>query len=170
MPDQNRDTVSKAYYLLRPPQPGDFGWVISRHGALYAQEYGWDESFEALVAEIAVGFIRNFDPTRERCWIAERDGEAVGSVFLVRQSDELAKLRLLLVVPQARGLGIGSRLVDECIHFARKTGYRKITLWTNSVLLAARHVYTKFDFHLVHQEPYHDFGQDLVSETWELDL
>jgi DNA-binding MarR family transcriptional regulator/GNAT superfamily N-acetyltransferase len=167
-----------AAYLLRPHRPGDIGWVIARHGALYAQEYGWDMGFEALVARIAADFIERFDPAREHCWIAERDGARIGSVFLVQARDETthaaiegsAQLRMLLVEPSARGLGLGARLVDECTQFARRAGYRRIVLWTNRNLLAARGIYRKAGYVLTHSEPHHSFGHDLVGETWELPL
>jgi GNAT superfamily N-acetyltransferase len=163
--------VSRATpYLLRPPKPGDMGWVVHRHGVLYAREWGYDEQFEALVAGIVARFVQHFDPARERCWIAEKDGVVVGSVFLVRKSARVAKLRLLYVEPEARGLGIGKRLVDECVRFAREAGYRKLVLWTQSTLVAARRVYEQAGFRRIAEERHHSFGQDLVAETWELDL
>jgi DNA-binding MarR family transcriptional regulator/GNAT superfamily N-acetyltransferase len=158
-------------YVLRTHQPGDMGWVVHRHGVLYAQEYGYDESFEALVAEIVARFIQNFDPRRERCWIAEKDGEIVGSVFLVKKSKTVAKLRLLLVEPSARGLGIGKRLVGECLRFARQVRYKKMVLWTQSELPAARHIYQEAGFRLAQQEKHQSWGRDdLVSQVWELKL
>jgi DNA-binding MarR family transcriptional regulator/GNAT superfamily N-acetyltransferase len=158
-------------YIIRPHRPGDIGWVISRHGALYAEEYGWDETFEGFVAEVASGFLKGFDPRRERCWIAEREGETAGAVFLVHGPDErTAKLRMLYVEPAARGLGIGARLVEECRLFARSAGYTRIVLWTNSILASARRIYEAAGYRLVKSEPHRSFGQDLVGETWELEL
>lgn len=158
-------------YVVRPPRPGDIGWVISRHGALYAEEYAWDESFEGLVAEIAGDFIKNFDAKRERCFIAERDSEVVGSVFLVKGAETgTAKLRLLYVEPSARRLGIGARLVEESRAFARAAGYARIVLWTNSILTSARRIYEAAGYRLVKSEPHWSFGHDLIGETWELQL
>src|SRR5207249_6344967 len=168
--DETAKPSNRRSYVLRNHRPGDIGWVISRHGALYAQEYGWDETFEALVAGIVKKFIEHYDPRKERCWIAEKDGEPVGSVFVVKQSATVAKLRLMLVEPKARGLGIGARLVDECVRFAGQTGYGKITLWTNSVLRAARRIYKEAGFRLIRQERHRSFGHDLVGETWDLKL
>ena len=155
---------------LRPLQVGDVGWIAHRQGLLYAQEYGWDITFEALVAEIAAQFVKNFDPAWENAWIAEIDGQVVGSVFLVKVSDEVAKLRLLYVEPHARGLGIGQRLTAECIAFAKAQGYQTLTLWTNDILHAARRIYQAAGFRLVAEEPHHSFGKDLVGQNWDLDL
>jgi GNAT superfamily N-acetyltransferase len=155
---------------LRRPRPGDIGFVVQSHGALYAAEYGFDASFEALVAEICAKFLAAFDASRERCWIAEIDGEPVGSVFLVKHADDVAKLRLLLVTPAGRGQHFGQQLVGECITFARSCGYRKITLWTQSILTAARKIYQDAGFVLIETKPHRSFSQDLIGETWELRL
>jgi DNA-binding MarR family transcriptional regulator/GNAT superfamily N-acetyltransferase len=164
----SRASLSPA--ILREPRPGDMGWVVQSHGSLYASEYGFDSSFEGLVAEVAAKFLTSFDASRERCWIADIDGAPVGSVFLVRHTDDIAKLRLLLVEPAGRGQGLGQRLVAECISFARQCGYRKITLWTQSTLVAARKIYQDAGFVLVAAEPHRSFGQSLIGETWEREL
>ncbi len=156
--------------VLRPPVSGDFGWVIRRHGEVYAREYGWDERFEAIVAGIVARFIGRYDPKRERCWIAEHAGEKVGSVFLVKKTSTIGQLRLLLVEPKARGLGIGSSLVSECTRAARQFGYRKLTLWTDVCLVAARRLYERYGFQLVREEPHSTFGVDLVGQVWDLKL
>ena len=156
--------------VLRDPLPGDMGWVVQQHGELYAREYGWNEGFEALVADIVAGFVRKFQPGWEKCWIAELDGERVGAIFVVRKSATTAQLRLLLLAPAARGMGLGARLTDECIAFARNKGYRKMVLWTNSCLEAARAIYAKRGFRLDKAEPYEGFGKQLVGETWSLKL
>jgi len=166
------DTEPKSLtsYLLRSYEPGDIGWIIHRHGVLYSQEYGFDETFEALVAEILVQFIRKHDPKRENVWIAEQDGERIGSVMIVDAGDQVAQLRLLLVEPKARGKGIGNRLINECINLAKRNHYRKIKLWTQNNLLEARHLYAKAGFELVEESPHKSFGHDLIAEFWELPL
>ena len=157
-------------YLLRQHQPGDLGWIVHRQAILYAEEYGWDGTYEALAGEIVAQFIKNYDSNRERCWIAEKDGERVGGAFVAKVSDDIAQLRLLHVEAQARGLGIGKRLVEECLRFARRAGYQKMTLWTQSNLHAARHIYKQAGFQVVREQQHHSFGKDLTAETWELNL
>jgi DNA-binding MarR family transcriptional regulator/N-acetylglutamate synthase-like GNAT family acetyltransferase len=157
-------------YTLRSPTFGDFGWIVSRHAELYAQEYGWSEPFEGLCAGIVADFANKNDPNRERCWIAEMNGENVGCVMLVKDNDEVARVRLLLVDPKARGLGLGARLVDECVTFARQAGYKRVTLWTHSILAAARHIYEQAGFTLTSSEKRHTWGKDVVAEYWDLDL
>ena len=156
--------------VLRDPKPGDMGWVVQQHGEIYAREYGWNSEFEALVANIVSKYLEKVQPESRKCWIAELDGEQVGAVFVVRKTASVAQLRMLILTPQARGLGLGGRLVDECIQFARSKGYKKMQLWTNSCLDAARALYAKRGFRLVRSEPYNGFGHDLVGETWELRL
>lgn len=157
-------------YVLRQHQPGDLGWIVQRQAILYAEEYGWDGTYEGLAAEVVAQFIKNYDPKRERAWVAEKDGERVGGVFVAKGSDEVARLRLLHVEKAARGLGIGKRLVEECVRFARQAGYQKMTLWTQSILHAARHIYGQAGFQIVREEKHHRFGKDLTAETWELDF
>jgi DNA-binding MarR family transcriptional regulator/GNAT superfamily N-acetyltransferase len=168
----SEDAESRRPYVLRPHRAGDMGWVVHREGAVYAEEYGFDASFEALVARIVADFATNFDPTRERCWIAESGGESVGHVFLVKHPErpDTARLRLLLVESSARGKGLGHALVHECVDFARSAGYRRITLWTQSILSAAHRIYERAGFRLAGEEPHHSFGRDLVGQTWELEL
>ena len=156
--------------ILRQPRPGDLGWVVARHAELYAREYGWAENFEGLCAQIVADFASKFDPKCERCWIAEMDGRKVGSVFLVKDSDKVARLRLLLVDPAARGRGLGARLTEECIQFARQCGYQSVTLWTHKALTTARHVYERAGFRLTSSEARRSFGQDVISEHWDLVL
>ena len=157
-------------YLLRDPQPGDMGWIVHRQAVLYAQEYGWNSEYEALTADIVAKYLRDYDPQWERCWVVEKQGGVVGSVFVVREDEATAKLRLLYVDPCARGLGIGGRLVDECLRFARQSGYKKIILWTNSVLIGARKIYERAGFELVEETPHHSFGKDLVGQVWSREL
>ncbi len=164
------ETTRGAPYILRQHEPGDMGWIVHRHGVLYAAEYRWTIEFEALVAEIVADFMKSYDPAWDRCWIAEMDGENVGCILLTRATDSVAKLRLLLVEPKARGLGIGSRLVDEAVRFARRIGYEKAVLWTQSNLADARRIYERAGFRCTKEEPHHSFGHDLVAETWELEL
>jgi DNA-binding MarR family transcriptional regulator/GNAT superfamily N-acetyltransferase len=163
---------SRAPYVLRPHRVGDMGWIVHREGLGYAEQYGWDETFEALAANIVSDFVTHFEPSRERCWIAEVDGHNVGHVFLVKHPNQprTAKLRLLFVEPSARGMGLGDALVTECIRFARSAGYRKVVLWTQSILTAAHRIYQRGGFHLMKEEPHHSFGHDLVGQEWELDL
>lgn len=161
---------SEPSYLLRDPRPGDMGWIIHRQAVLYTQEYGWNVEFEAFVAELVAKYMREFDPKSERCWIAEKDRKVVGSVFVVRHDDVTAKLRMLYVEPSARGLGIGRRLVDECLNFARLVGYKKMVLWTDSLLTSARRIYEKAGFQLTEEEPHCSYGMDLVGQTWARDL
>ncbi|UCE20457.1 MAG: MarR family transcriptional regulator [Gemmatimonadota bacterium] len=164
---ESKPTMS---YLLRRHKPGDIGWMVHRHGVLYAEEYGFDETFEALAAEILARFIQDHDPKQERIWIAESAGERIGSVMIVDGGNRVAKLRLLLVEPKVRGQGIGQQLIKECVDFSKRNGYGKITLWTQSILKEARHLYSKAGFKLVEEKPHTSFGHDLVAETWELEL
>ncbi|MGH9245976.1 MAG: bifunctional helix-turn-helix transcriptional regulator/GNAT family N-acetyltransferase [Acidimicrobiales bacterium] len=164
------DGTRSASFVVRPPEPGDFGWVVHRHGVLYSMEYGWDETYEALVAQIAADYAAGHDPKREAAWIAEVEGEPVGSVFCVKRDDGVAQLRLLLVEPRARGMGIGGRLVDECIRFARRAGYQRMMLWTTDVLASARRIYQRAGFELGEQEQQHRWGHDIVGQTWWLTL
>jgi DNA-binding MarR family transcriptional regulator/GNAT superfamily N-acetyltransferase len=166
----DRPAAKPPAFILRSHRPGDIGWVISSQARAYAEEYGWDISYEALVAEICAQFIRNYDPSREHCWIAEAGGEPLGSIFLVKGSNDVAKLRLLLVEKKARGFGVGRALVEQCIRTAREKGYKEMTLWTQSILVAARGIYQATGFRCVKQEPHHSFGVDLVGETWEMKL
>jgi DNA-binding MarR family transcriptional regulator/GNAT superfamily N-acetyltransferase len=174
-PETASGTVSKSdkakpRYQLRDPAPGDYGWIVKRHAELYAQEYRWREPFEGVCAQIVADFVNKFDAKRERCWIAEMDDENVGSIFVARDSDEVARIRLLLVDPKARGLGLGAKLTEEAVSFAREAGYKKMTLWTHSVLKAARHIYQKAGFKLIRSEKHKSWGQPVVSEHWDLDL
>jgi DNA-binding MarR family transcriptional regulator/GNAT superfamily N-acetyltransferase len=164
------DQPSPRAVVLRDPEPGEYGWVVARHGAIYAAEYGWDATFEGLVAQIVGDFVADHDPVRERAWIAEVDGDPVGCVFCVAKDAQTAQLRILLVEPSARGLGIGSKLVDACVGFATRAGYERMTLWTNDVLASARRIYEAAGFELVEEERHHSFGHDLVGQYWTRDL
>jgi DNA-binding MarR family transcriptional regulator/N-acetylglutamate synthase-like GNAT family acetyltransferase len=166
----DREEARQSEYILRAPRPGDFGWVVKRHAELYAQEYQWKEPFEGVCAQIVADFVNTFDAKRERCWITEMNGENVGCVFVAKETPDVARIRLLLVDPKARGLGLGARLTDECIKFARSAGYSKMTLWTHSVLTAARHIYQKAGFKLMRCEQHHHWGPRVVSEHWDLEL
>ncbi|MGA7433026.1 MAG: helix-turn-helix domain-containing GNAT family N-acetyltransferase [Xanthobacteraceae bacterium] len=166
----SKSDKAKPRYQLRDPAPGDYGWIVKRHAELYAQEYRWREPFEGVCAQIVADFVNKFDAKRERCWIAEMDDENVGSIFIARDSDEVARIRLLLVDPKARGLGLGAKLTEEAVRFAREAGYKKMTLWTHSVLKAARHIYQKAGFKLIRSEKHKSWGQPVVSEHWDLDL
>jgi DNA-binding MarR family transcriptional regulator/GNAT superfamily N-acetyltransferase len=168
--DSQAQSADDQNYILRAPRPGDFGWMVKRHAELYAQEYQWTDPFEGLCAQIVADFANKYDTKRERCWIAEIGGDNVGCVFLANETATIARIRLLLVDPKARGLGLGAKLTDECIKFARKTGYKKITLWTHSVLTAARHIYEKAGFKLMRSEKHHSWGRPVVSEHWDLEL
>jgi DNA-binding MarR family transcriptional regulator/GNAT superfamily N-acetyltransferase len=167
---ENQEPTPQRSYILRAPRPGDFGWIVKRNAELYAQDYGWVAPFEGVCAQIVADFVNKFDESREHCWIAESDGENVGAVMLANDGNGIARVRLLLVEPKARGLGIGARLVDELIRFARAAGYRKITLWTHSVLTAARHIYQKAGFKLMRSEEHQSWGRPVVSEHWDLEL
>jgi DNA-binding MarR family transcriptional regulator/N-acetylglutamate synthase-like GNAT family acetyltransferase len=167
---ENQEPTPQRSYILRAPRPGDFGWIVKRNAELYAQDYGWVAPFEGVCAQIVADFVNKFDESRERCWIAESDGENVGAVMLANDGDGVARVRLLLVEPKARGLGIGAQLIDELVRFARAAGYRKITLWTHSVLTAARHIYQKAGFKLMRSEEHQSWGQPVVSEHWDLEL
>jgi len=166
----NPKSNQSPFFLIRQHRAGDIGWIVNRHGVIYSEEYGWDETFEALTAEILAKFIQDHDPKRERIWIAEQDGEKVGSVMIVDEGNQVAKLRLFRVEPKAREKGIGKKLLEECINFSKRNGYKKIRLWTQSNLLAARHLYLKYGFKLTEEEPSTRFGYELVSEVWELKL
>jgi GNAT superfamily N-acetyltransferase len=170
LPPRRKPSPARRKYRLRKPKPGDFGWIVKRHAELYAEEYGWVAPFEGVCAQIVADFVNTFDAKRERCWIAEIDGEKVGSIMLAKDSNDVARIRLLLVDPKARGLGLGAQLTDECIRFARRAGYKKVTLWTHRVLTIARHIYQKAGFRLMRSEQHKSWGKPVVSEHWDLEL